>query len=159
MAPTVMKALLVRLDALPGKEKELASFLEGARAIVMDEPGTTVWFAIQTGTSTFGVFDVFPNDEARDAHIASGVGQALGPNTGVLFSEPTVEKIDILADKLPGIGVAQRVGAFARERFALTDRSHGGRPDITGLIPSGRPSGSSVTIRGPSVEDAGLSVV
>jgi hypothetical protein len=29
------------------------------------------------------------------------VGQALGPNTEVLFSEPPVEKIDILAAKLP----------------------------------------------------------
>jgi quinol monooxygenase YgiN len=98
----VTKALLVRLEALPGKEGELAEFLSGARAIVMEEPGTTAWFALQLGPTTFGVFDVFPDDEARDAHLAGGVGQALGPNTGVLFSEPQVEKIDLLADKLPG---------------------------------------------------------
>jgi hypothetical protein len=91
----------VRLEALPGKEAELASFLEEARSIVIEEPGTTAWFAIQIGASTFGVFDVFPDEEARDAHLAGGVGQALGPNTGVLFSEPSIEKIDILADKLP----------------------------------------------------------
>jgi quinol monooxygenase YgiN len=96
------KALLVRLEALPGKEKELAEFLKGARSIVMDEPGTVAWFAIQFGPSTFGVYDVFPDDEARDAHLAGGVGQALGPNTGVLFSEPQIEKIDILAEKIPG---------------------------------------------------------
>ena len=95
------KALLVRLEALPGKEAELAEFLTGARSIVMDEPGTIAWFAIQFGPSTFGVFDVFPDDEARDAHLAGGVGQALGPNTGVLFSEPQIEKIDLLADKVP----------------------------------------------------------
>lgn len=97
----VTKALLVRLEALPGKESDLAEFLEGARSIVMDEPGTVAWFALQLGPSTFGVFDVFPDDEARDAHLAGGVGQALGPNTGVLFSEPQVEKIDLLAEKLP----------------------------------------------------------
>jgi hypothetical protein len=97
----VSKALLVRLEALPGKEAELADFLKGAREIVVGEPGTVAWFAIQMGPSTFGVFDVFPDDEARDAHLAGGVGQALGPNTGVLFSEPSVEKIDILAEKLP----------------------------------------------------------
>ena len=97
----VRKGLLVRLEALPGKESELARFLEGARSIVMEEPGTNAWFAVQMGPSTFGVFDVFPDDAARDAHLAGGVGQALGPNTGVLFSAPTVEKIDILADKLP----------------------------------------------------------
>lgn len=96
------KALLVRLEALPGKEAQLAEFLEGARAIVMDEPGTVAWFAVRFGPSTFGVYDVFPDDEARDAHLAGGVGQALGPNTGVLFSEPQIEKIDILAEKIPG---------------------------------------------------------
>lgn len=98
----VTKALLVRLEALPGKESELAEFLKGARAIVMDEPGTVAWFALQFGPSTFGVYDVFPDDEARDAHLAGGVGQALGPNTGVLFSEPQIEKIDLLAEKIPG---------------------------------------------------------
>lgn len=95
------KALLVRLEALPGKEQELADFLAGARSIVMAEPGTVAWFALQLGPSTFGVFDVFPDDESRDAHLAGGVGQALGPNTGVLFSEPQIEKIDLLAGKIP----------------------------------------------------------
>lgn len=96
------KALLVRLEALPGKEAELADFLTGARSIVMEEPGTIAWFALQLSPTTFGVFDVFPDDAARDAHLAGGVGQALGPNTGVLFSEPQIEKIDLLADKVPG---------------------------------------------------------
>jgi quinol monooxygenase YgiN len=95
------KALLVRLEALPGKETELAEFLTQARSIVMEEPGTVAWFALQFGPSTFGVFDVFPDDEAREAHLAGGVGQALGPNTGVLFSEPQVGKVDLLADKVP----------------------------------------------------------
>lgn len=95
------KALLVRLEALPGKEAELADFLTSARSIVMDEPGTVAWFAIQFGPSTSGVFDAFPDDEARDARLAGGVGQALGPDTGVLFSEPQIEKIDLLADKVP----------------------------------------------------------
>lgn len=95
------KALLVRLEALPGKEEQLADFLIGARSVVMEEPGTIAWFAIRFGPSTFGVYDVFPDDAPRNAHLAGGVGQALGPNTGVLFSEPQVERIDILADKMP----------------------------------------------------------
>ena len=84
------KALLVRLEALPGKEQDLADFLTEARSIVVEEPGTVAWFAIRFGPSTFGVYDVFPDDDARDAHLAGGVGQALGPNTGVLFSEPQI---------------------------------------------------------------------
>ena len=67
----VTKGLLVRLEALPGKEAELASFLEGARAIVMDEPGTTAPFAIQMGPSTLGVFDVFPDDQRRAGAASS----------------------------------------------------------------------------------------
>jgi hypothetical protein len=94
-------ALLVRLEALPGKETELVEFLTAARAIVMEEPGTVAWFALQLGPSTFGVYDAFPDDEARDAHLAGGVGQALGRNTGVLFSEPHIERIDLLASKIP----------------------------------------------------------
>src|SRR4029077_8035484 len=97
----VTNGLLVQLESLPGKEDELAAFLEGARSIVMQESGTIAWFAFRMGPSTFGVFDVFPDEAARDAHLAGGVGQALGPNTGVLFSAPSVQKIDVLADKLP----------------------------------------------------------
>ena len=59
----VTKALLVRLEALPGKEAELADFLTGARSIVMEEPGTIAWFAIQFGPSTFGVYECSPTRE------------------------------------------------------------------------------------------------
>ena len=100
----VTKALLVPLDALPGKEAELSASLTSARSIVMDEPGSTDWFAIQFRPASFGVFDEFPDDDARNAHLASGVDQALGSNIGVLFSEPKIEMIDVLADKLPASG-------------------------------------------------------
>ena len=59
------KALLVRLEALPGKEEELAGFRTRARSIVMEEPRTIAWFAIRFGPSTFGVHDLFPDDEAE----------------------------------------------------------------------------------------------
>ena len=75
-------ALLVRLEALPGKEDELAEFLTDARSIVLAEPGTVAWFAVRFGPTSFGVFDAFPDDEARQAHLAGGVGQALGAQHG-----------------------------------------------------------------------------
>ena len=71
---------------------------------MIEEPGTVAWFAIRFGPSTFGVYDVFPDDAARDAHLAGGVGQPLGPNTGVLFSEPQIEKIDVIAENSRGNG-------------------------------------------------------
>ncbi|MFC9772498.1 MULTISPECIES: putative quinol monooxygenase [unclassified Pseudarthrobacter] len=95
-------ALSVILKAIPGKEKEVADFLRSARAVVEEEPDTRAWFALQFDESTFGVFDVFPDDEARQAHLAGGVGQALAAQGAELFSaEPNIQNIDVLAYKLP----------------------------------------------------------
>ena len=69
-------ALWVRLDAKPGKEKEVADFLRGGLAIVQEEPATMAWFAIQMSPSTFGIFDAFPNEAGRQAHLA---GASLPP--------------------------------------------------------------------------------
>lgn len=66
-----------------------------------EESATTAWFAIRLGPSSFGIFDVFPDDAGRDAHLSGRVAVALGENTGTLFSEPTIEKLDVLASKLP----------------------------------------------------------
>ena len=41
--------LLVRLEAHPGKEDDVASFLEGALPFVQAEQDTTAWFAIRLG--------------------------------------------------------------------------------------------------------------
>jgi quinol monooxygenase YgiN len=45
----VTVALLVRLEAKPGKETEVENFLRGGLAVVQEEPGTTAWFAIRLG--------------------------------------------------------------------------------------------------------------
>lgn len=97
----VTVGLLVRIEALPGKEAEVEQFLQGGLAMVQEEPDTTAWFAIRLGPSTFGIFDVFPDDSGRQAHLQGRVAAALGDNTGELFSEPTIEQIDVLAAKLP----------------------------------------------------------
>ena len=56
----VKVALFVRLEAKPGKEKEVESFLMSGLPIVNEEPATTAWFGIRLGPSTFGIFDAFP---------------------------------------------------------------------------------------------------
>jgi quinol monooxygenase YgiN len=96
-------ALWVRLEAKPGKEKEVADFLRGGLAIVQEEPATTAWFAIQMGPSIFGIFDAFPNEAARQAHLAGRVAAALMAKASELLAKsPVIEKIDVLASKLPG---------------------------------------------------------
>ena len=96
-------ALSVVLKAKPGKEKDVADFLRSARSVIEQEQGTRAWFALQFDESTFGIFDVFPNDEARRTHLSGGVGQALAAQGAELFSaEPNVQNVDVLAYKLPG---------------------------------------------------------
>lgn len=96
-------ALLVRLEAKAGKEAEVAAFLRGGLAIVEDEPATLAWFAIQLGPTTFGIFDAFPDEAGRQAHLAGRVAAALMAKAADLLSQPpAIEKVDVLAAKLPG---------------------------------------------------------
>ncbi len=95
-------ALLVRLEAKPGKESEVAKFLRDGLAIVDDEPATTAWFALQLGPSTFGIFDAFPDESGRQAHLSGRVAAALMAHASELLSRPpSIEKVDVLAAKLP----------------------------------------------------------
>jgi quinol monooxygenase YgiN len=98
----VKVALLVRLEANPGKEADVESFLRGGLPVVQEEPATTAWFALRLGPSTFGIFDAFPDESGRQAHLSGQVAAALMARASELFSQPPViEKVDILAVKLP----------------------------------------------------------
>lgn len=98
----VTVGLLVRLEAKPGKETEVSEFLRAALPLVRDEPETTAWFALRFGPSSFGIFDAFPDDSGRQAHLAGRVAAALGARAADLLSAPPViEKVDALASKLP----------------------------------------------------------
>ena len=98
----VKTALLVRLEAKPGKEDEVTKFLNDGLALVEAEPETTAWFAVKMGKSTFGIFDAFPDEAGRQAHLAGKVAAALMEKAPELFSEPpAIEQLDVLAAKLP----------------------------------------------------------
>lgn len=93
--------LFVRLEAKPGKEEEVAAFLSGALPLAEKEPATTAWFAIRIGPSTFGVFDVFPDEAGRQAHLSGPIAAALMEKASELLAHPpTIEKVDVLAAKL-----------------------------------------------------------
>jgi hypothetical protein len=101
------RALLAHIDAASGREADLEALLVGARSIVDDEPGTVAWFALRFGHGEYGVFDAFPDDAARDAHLSGGVVAALQANAELLDSEPDIEKVEVLADKLTVAQVAK----------------------------------------------------
>ena len=100
--PMTKFGLLVTLEAKPGKESEVSRFLSGALPLVEAEPDTVAWFAIQLGPSTFAIFDAFSDEKGRDAHLSGKVAKALMANASeLLASPPTIEKLTVLADKLP----------------------------------------------------------
>jgi quinol monooxygenase YgiN len=97
--PTV--GLLVTMNAKPGKESAVKEFLNSGLALVNEEPATTAWFAIRLSGSTYGIFDVFPDDSGRDAHLSGRVAEALMAQAPDLFDgSPKIEKVDVLATKL-----------------------------------------------------------
>jgi len=99
----VTVGLLVTLQAKPGREGDVQRFLEGGLALVNEEPDTTAWFAIRMGPTTYGIFDVFPSDAGRQAHLQGRVAEALMAQAADLFDEPPdIAPIDVLAAKLPG---------------------------------------------------------
>jgi quinol monooxygenase YgiN len=98
----VAVGLLVTLEAKPGKEDDLAAFLRGALPLVEQEPQTTAWFAVRLGSSRFAIFDAFPNEAGREAHLSGPVAAALMESAPeLLASGPVIETVDVLADKLP----------------------------------------------------------
>jgi quinol monooxygenase YgiN len=97
----VKVALLVRLVAKPGKEEEVAAFLSGALPLAEAEPATVVWFALRLSKSDFGIFDAFPDDTGRKAHLSGPIAAALMAKAGeLLAAPPTIESVDLLAVKL-----------------------------------------------------------
>jgi quinol monooxygenase YgiN len=97
----VTVGLLVTLNAKPGKEDDLASFLESALPLAQAEDDTTAWFAIKIDDSTYGIFDVFPGPEGRQAHLDGPIAAALMAKADdLLSSPPDIKPIDVLAAKL-----------------------------------------------------------
>lgn len=97
----VTVGLLVTLKAKPGKQQELADFLASAQPLAEAEPDTTAWFAIKMDDSTFGIFDVFPGDDGRQAHLDGPIAAALMQKADeLLASAPDIKPVDVLASKL-----------------------------------------------------------
>jgi quinol monooxygenase YgiN len=97
----VTKALWVRLEAKPGQEAAVETFLRGGLPLAQAEPATTAWFALRLGASTFGIFDAFPDDAGRQAHLTGPIAKALMAKAGELLSKPpSIEQVDVLAAKI-----------------------------------------------------------
>jgi quinol monooxygenase YgiN len=96
------KALFVRLNAKKGKEAEVEELLREGLSIVDQEASTVTWYALRLGPSTFGIFNSFPDEISRKAHLDGEITMALMERSSELLSSPpSIEKIDVIAAKLP----------------------------------------------------------
>jgi quinol monooxygenase YgiN len=93
-------AILARVEAKPGKEKDVLEFLKSALPLAQGEPGTIRWFALQIGPSTFGIFDTFETEQGRQDHLNGPIAAALMEKASELLAkDPVIEKVDLLAIK------------------------------------------------------------
>ncbi|NJN70625.1 MAG: antibiotic biosynthesis monooxygenase [Nitrospira sp.] len=98
----VQVALFVRLKAKPGKEADVAQFLESGLALANQEATTPIWFALRLGPATFGIFDAFADEAGRKAHLAGPIAAALMAKASELLAEPPqIEQVDVLGAKIP----------------------------------------------------------
>ena len=94
--------LFVRLEAKPGKEKDVAAFLMQGLELANQETTTPLWFALQLGPATFAIFDAFQEESGRQTHLGGPIAAALmaqAPN--LLAAPPVIERVDVLGAKLP----------------------------------------------------------
>ena len=93
-------AFFARFEAKPGKEEEVAKFLEMARDMAEKEPTTIDWYALRLSPATFGVFDTFNDEAGRQKHLTGPIGQALMAKAPELFSSPpSIEPVEVLGLK------------------------------------------------------------
>lgn len=95
-------ALLARLEAKPGKEKDVANFLEKGLELANQEATTPLWFALRLGPSTFGIFDAFKDESGRQNHLNGPIAKALMAHASeLLAAPPSIEQVEVLGAKLP----------------------------------------------------------
>jgi quinol monooxygenase YgiN len=94
------RGLLAILNAKPGKGDELGEFLKQGRELAVQEEGTVNWYAFRLDDTTYGIFDTFESEEARQAHVTGRIPAALQEiGSDLLAAAPDIKPIDVLAVK------------------------------------------------------------
>ena len=95
------KSLFARLEAKPGREADIAAFLQQGLQMAHQEGTTPLWFALRLGPTTFGIFDAFRDDAARQRHLTGPIAQALMAHADeLLAAPPVIEPMDVLGAKV-----------------------------------------------------------
>jgi quinol monooxygenase YgiN len=132
----VSKGLLIEAQAAPGKDAEVEEFLRSGLTLVQQETFTTAWFALRLGRAGYAVFNVFPDEVGRDAHLAGPTAKGLMEGVDALFSEPPrVRKLDVLANKLP---VAAIDGPDTKALLLTFKAKAGNEPEVEQFLRDAR---------------------
>lgn len=92
--------LLALLEAKPDKGPDLGEFLKSGREFAVAEEGTVTWYAFKLSDTTYGIFDTFETEDARNAHLNGEIPKALaqvGPE--LLAKDPDIRTVEIVAVK------------------------------------------------------------
>ncbi|MFE2874582.1 putative quinol monooxygenase [Streptomyces roseus] len=98
----ISTGLLARIEAKPEHAAHVQELLENALELARQETQTVTWYSFRLGPTSFGIFDTFNDDAGREAHLSGKIAAALmeiAPT--MLTSAPDIQKIDVLAAKLP----------------------------------------------------------
>jgi quinol monooxygenase YgiN len=96
----VKLGILALLEAKPGKGDDLGDFLRSGQALAAREEGTVTWYAFKVGETTYGIFDTFETEDARQAHLNGEIPKALGQvGSELLAADPDIRTVEILAVK------------------------------------------------------------
>jgi quinol monooxygenase YgiN len=97
------KALLLTFKAKSGHQQQVEQFLRDAQPLVQQEPKTTAWFAIHLDGGDYGIFDSFPDNGGRFAHLTGHVPRELAKHAlSLLGGVPDIEMLNVVAQKLGG---------------------------------------------------------
>src|SRR3954464_9097942 len=95
-------ALYAHLKAKPDKAAEVEAFLKSALPLAEKEGGTITWYAFAEDEGSYGIFDTFEDEAARQAHLDGPIAKALMSKASELLAQPpAIHKIRLLAAKLP----------------------------------------------------------
>jgi hypothetical protein len=89
--------VLAKFEFKAGNEAAVERFFRQGQLVVQGQPETTQWFAYRLGTTTYGAFATFANEEDRDALLSAGGPRSSRENADLFEHPPSFEKVDIVA--------------------------------------------------------------
>ena len=95
-------ALYARLEAKPGRENDVAAFLQQGLQLANAEETTPLWLALRLGPTTFAIFDAFRDEAGRQAHLNGPIAEALMANAPELLAQPPdIKQLEVVGEKVP----------------------------------------------------------